>query len=112
MHGVKILAGLGVLIDLGDMFETHAFLHFFHGSVDLLEFLCWCRSALMTRFISSTAAVGDDDEDGCKGAGKAVGALLGKLVDLHGDEQELRRHEQDDRGDSGYATHEGRDEAC
>ena len=51
-------------------------------------------------------AVGDDDEDRRERAGEAIGALFGKLVDLHRDEQELRRHEQDDGGNCGDGAHE------
>ena len=56
-------------------------------------------------------AVGDDDQDGGKRAGQTVGALLGKLVDLHGDEQIAGRDEQDDGGNGGDAAHEGGNKA-
>ena len=56
-------------------------------------------------------AVGDDNKDSGKGAGEAVRALLGKLIDLHRDEQKLRCDEQDDGGNCRDAAHEGRDEA-
>ena len=57
-------------------------------------------------------AVGDDNQDGGKRAGDGVGALLRKLVDLHGDEQELGRHQQDDGGDGGDGADKGGDKAA
>ncbi len=51
-------------------------------------------------------------QDRRKGAGKAVGAFFGKLVDLHGDEQKLRRHQQDDGGNGGDAADERGDETA
>ena len=52
-------------------------------------------------------AIGDGDEDGCKGTGNAVGALFRELVDLDGDQQELRGHQQDNGGNGGDAPDKG-----
>lgn len=57
-------------------------------------------------------AIGDDDKDGGKGTGQAIAALFGELVDLHGDEQELRRDQQNDGGNGGNAAHERGDQTA
>ena len=57
-------------------------------------------------------AIGDDDKDGGEGTGQAIAALFGELVDLHGDEQELRRDQQNDGGNGGNAAHERGDQTA
>ena len=49
----------------------------------------------------------DQYQDGGVGAGHAVSALLGKLVDAAGDQQVARRHQQDDGADGGDGAHKG-----
>ena len=97
MHGIEVLAGLGVLIYLGDVLEPHAFFHFFHDSNVLLYFAA-CAEVLDEQVHQQHGTVGYENEDRCERAGEAVRALLGEFVDLNGDEQELRRDEQDYRG--------------
>ena len=107
LHRVEILAGLGILIDLGYMLEPNALFHFFHGLFLLLE-LSAGAEVLDEQVHQQHRAVGDNDQDGGEGAGQTVRALLRELVDLHGDQQELRRHQQDDGGNSRDAADEGR----
>ena len=52
-------------------------------------------------------AIGDQYQYGGEGAGDAVGALLGKFVDLHGDQQVAGRHQQYDGGNGRDGSDEG-----
>lgn len=99
------------MIDLGDIFEADAFFHFFHQSVILLYFLAGAE-VLNEGIHEQDGAIGDDDKDGGKGTGQAIAALFGELVDLHGDEQELRRDQQNDGGNGGNAAHERGDQTA
>ena len=51
--------------------------------------------------------VGNDDQNGCEGAGNAVGTLLRELIDLYGDQQELRCNQQNNCGNSRNASYKG-----
>ena len=84
-YGVEILSGLGVLIDLGNMLKPDAFFDLFHGLFFLLDFFTGAE-VFHEQVHQQHSAIGNDDEDGGKGAGKAVGAFFRKLVDLHGDQ--------------------------
>ncbi len=81
------------------MLQADAFFNFIHLLV-LLQ-LSAGAEILHEQVHQQHRAVGDDDQDGGEGAGQTVRALFGELVDLHGDEQELRCHQQNDGGNGG-----------
>ena len=43
LHGVEVLLGLGILIDLGNMFQAYAFFLFSHSLSPPLSIFCWYR---------------------------------------------------------------------
>ena len=88
VHGVEVLARLGILVDLGDVVDLHAFLLFSHRLVLLLGFAG--AEVLDEDVHAEHGGVGDKDQDGRERAGHGVLAAVGVLVDLHRDEQVLR----------------------
>ena len=88
---IEVFSSLGILIYFGNMFQTNTFFLLFHNLFLRFDFSADSEE-FHQRVHDQHCTVGNDDQYGCISAGNTVVSFFCLLVDLTGDQQEVRSY--------------------